>query len=89
MSPPRLAQALRAPVDLEFNGPGGGTWTLRRAGNGVEVVTHAEGSAARLTTTIDDFLLWGTRRLAWQEAGVTLIGDHALANDVASAIHVF
>ena len=37
MSPPRLVAALYAPVERELIGAGGGTWTLQRARDRVEV----------------------------------------------------
>jgi hypothetical protein len=89
MSPPRLAAALYAPVELELSGAGGGTWTLQRARDRVEVVPGAKNGAARLSSTADEFLLWGTHRIAWEDSELTLEGDRDLAIRVASAIHVF
>lgn len=88
MSPARLAQALDAPVALELTGPGGGTWTLRRTESGVQIFREGADAAARLISTADQFLRWGTHRQPWQEV-LTISGEPALAGAVASAIHVF
>jgi uncharacterized protein (TIGR03083 family) len=89
MSPPRLTAALDAPVELELTGAGGGTWTLQRVDDQVDVLPGARNGAARLSSTADEFLLWGTHRINWEDSTMRLQGDRDLATRVASAIHVF
>ncbi|MFJ9567843.1 maleylpyruvate isomerase N-terminal domain-containing protein [Streptomyces fuscichromogenes] len=92
MSPPRLATAVTAPVQLNLSGQGGGTWTLTPAPEG-ESVTVRRGPApdaeARVASTADAFHLWGTGRAHWRDAGVSIGGDTGLATAVIDAIHVF
>jgi uncharacterized protein (TIGR03083 family) len=89
MSSAPLAQALRTSVELEFSGPGGGVWTLSPSADGPIVTQDKSGASSRIVSTLDDFLLWGTRRMDWRAADVRLTGDVAIAREVVSAIHVF
>ena len=89
MSPAQLAVALRSPVELEFNGPGGGVWTLSPSADGPRVTPGESGASSRIVSTVDAFLLWGTHRIDWRVAEVSVTGDLAVAREVLSAIHVF
>jgi uncharacterized protein (TIGR03083 family) len=90
MSPPRLIGTVRAPVELRLTGPGGGTWTLDTVDTHLEILAHGERNpAAQITCTADEFILWATHRISWRDASLVIDGDQTLAEQVASAIHVF
>ena len=79
------------PVTLRFEGPGGGTWTVHpRAADAerVGVVAGADaGSAATVTSSDHDFVVWGTRRRPWS-ASVTIDGDEGYAAKVLDGINI-
>lgn len=89
MSSRPLAEALRTPVEMEFSGPGGGVWTLSPSADGPIVTPGESGASSRIISTVDDFLLWGTRRIDWRAAEVRVVGDAAVGREVLAAIHVF
>jgi uncharacterized protein (TIGR03083 family) len=94
--PQMAAEPLRAavskPLALRLGGPGGGEWTLRPA-EGDGLVTLEEGAdpgaAATVSSTAEDFVVWGTQRRSWRERAVEVEGDEAYAASVLDAIHVF
>lgn len=83
--------ALDRPVNLVFDGPGGGSWVLR-AGDAGGPIQIEEGSdpaaAATVTSTPHAFVSWGTKRRPWREMGVTVDGDEAYAAGILDAINV-
>jgi len=90
MSPPRLTQVLADPVGLDLAGPGGGSWILRTVAGQVTVQPGpTEDTAARLISTVDDFMLWSTHRIDWRDAALTQEGDREIARQAADAVHVF
>jgi hypothetical protein len=89
MSPPRLADALTAPVALKLTGAGGGSWILANIQGAVVVTVGTGDAAASLTCTADEFLRWGTHRVSFLDADVRLDGDTRLAHTAAAAIKVF
>jgi len=87
----RLRGAVTAPVGLVLEGPGGGSWIIEPAGDsGLCQLTpgsHAT-AAATLSSSVHDFVSWGTRRRSWRDGSVTISGDAELAGAVADAINV-
>lgn len=79
MSADALA-GLGAPVALDVTGPGART---------IRVGDPDASPAARVTTSVADLVLWGTRRRPWRDLDVTLDGDRALAVRFCDAVHVF
>jgi len=87
-----MRDTVTRPVALALTGPGGGTWTIHpAAGDGlVQMADGVEGEvAATITSTTDDFILWGTHRRHWTERSVELSGDETYAAQVIDAIHLF
>ena len=86
-----LKDAVTAPVGLVLEGPGGGSWVIEPADeSGLCQVTPGSTlrSAATLTSSVHDFVSWGTRRSSWRDGSVTISGDDVLAGAVADAINV-
>jgi uncharacterized protein (TIGR03083 family) len=80
---------LDRPVDLVFEGPGGGTWSLMPGTPLVSVEPgQAEGAVATITSTAHDFVSWGTKRRNWRDMGVHLEGDTDYATAVLDAINI-
>lgn len=77
------------PVQLVFEGPGGGTWHLRPGSPFVEVVDGpAPDAVATVHSNAHDFVSWGTTRRPWRELGVQVSGDEVYAARVLDAIDV-
>lgn len=77
------------PVELVFEGPGGGTWHLRPGSPLVEVVDGpAPDAVATVHSNAHDFVSWGTVRRPWRELGVQVSGDEVYAARVLDAINV-
>jgi uncharacterized protein (TIGR03083 family) len=94
--PQMAADAMRAavtrPIALSLTGPGGGDWTFEPAsGDGlVNVVDgRSAGAAAAITSSTEDFVVWGTHRRPWNERSVAFDGDADYAAKVVEAIHLF
>ena len=82
--------ALGRPLRLMLDGPGGGTWTLERAG-GTGDVEVRDGDAGDAAATIrskgHDFVIWGTARRDWREY-TTVEGDLGYAADVLDQLNI-
>lgn len=74
--------SIGAPVVLELTGPGGRT---ARFGPGDDDAP----AVATVTTSTEDFVLWGTRRRSWRDLDVRLGGDTDVARRFCEAVHVF
>ena len=86
-----LVSAVTAPVNLVFDGPGGGSWTIRPAvpGGLCPVVDGPDpAAAATVTSTVHDFVSWGTKRSKWTQSHVSVAGDADVAAAVLDAINV-
>jgi uncharacterized protein (TIGR03083 family) len=80
---------LERPVDLVFEGAGGGTWSLKPGAPFVSVDPgHAGDAAATITSAAHDFVSWGTKRRNWRDMGVRLEGDTDYAATVLDAINI-
>ncbi|MEV7392790.1 maleylpyruvate isomerase N-terminal domain-containing protein [Streptomyces sp. NPDC091215] len=92
MSPLRLSSVLTRPVVLALDGPGGGNWTLV-PGPDERGITAEAGTpptaAARVGTTAESFLLWGTHRQPWRDTDLDVTGDRDLGREVLDVLHVF
>lgn len=71
--------AVRAPVQLTLTGPAGRT--VQFLGDGDPV--------ANVTSSTADFVLWGTKRRAWQQSAVEISGDESVGAAFCEALHVF
>lgn len=86
-----LTPLLVQPVAIEFTGPGGGSWLLRRdeeGGVSVDADPALSDGGARAVGGAESFIGWGTKRLDWRRAGVRLTGDEELAARVLDAINI-
>ncbi|CAN5488900.1 hypothetical protein BH23ACT3_BH23ACT3_13110 [soil metagenome] len=80
---------LDRPIDLVFEGPGGGTWHLRPGSPLVEVVPgSAADAAATVTSNAHDFVSWGTARRPWRELGVQISGDEVYAAKILDGVNI-
>jgi hypothetical protein len=74
-----LAAAAQQPVNLVFEGPGGGAFVLAPGADGAETGwTVTEGThegAPTVTTTVHDFVSWGTKRSDWRTQVTCTVGD--------------
>ena len=72
---------LQGPVEVNLVGAGGGTWTVAPGKKGKVTVTAAAApdAVARIEGDAATFPVWGTRRQAWRDAGLSLKGDEDLA----------
>jgi hypothetical protein len=87
-----IRAAVTKPIALAFTGPGGGSWTVEPTGddNAVKVVEGASAEvAATITTSTDDFIIWGTHRRPWTDFDVRVEGNEEYATTVIGAIHLF
>jgi len=85
---PALAD-LDGEVELRLVGPGGGLWTLEGAVERCRIRRGpALSAAARVTSTTQEFPIWGTKRRDWRTRDVELSGDEDLAEKVVDALHL-
>lgn len=87
----QLRDVVTAPVGMVLEGPGGGSWVIEVPGDsGLCQVTPGSPTtaAATLTSSVHDFVSWGTRRKSWREGSVNISGDADLAAAVADAINI-
>lgn len=88
--------ALTGAVTLEL---GERRWVIESSSTsqhrGAVSVTRASDSdvmeavAAVITSTTDDFILWGSKRLPWRDMDVTINGDHDVAQTILDHFKVF
>ena len=78
------AKLLEPPIDLELDGPGGGTWAITRDG---VIVGRSTDAAATVRSTDHEFVLWGTKRRSWREFA-EVEGDATHAAKVLDAINI-
>lgn len=79
------------PVVLRFEGPGGGDWTIGPPGpEGLVVVDEGADPrpAATITSTIPEFVLWGTRRRPWRDRNLQMDGDGDYAARFLDAVNI-
>ena len=89
MCEPQLSFVDR-PITLTLAGTGGGTWTIGPGGEDGRVLVSAGGSpdsAATVTSSTHDFVIWGTQRRPWS-ALTTITGDEAYAGRVLDGIKI-
>ena len=65
------------PIELNLVGAGGGTWAITPGKKGRVQVTEGQATdpVAALEGDAATFPVWGTRRQAWRDAGVSIKGD--------------
>ncbi len=87
-----LAGATQQPVNLVFDGPGGGVFALVPGdddGTGSwTVVEGARADAPTVTTSVHDFVSWGTKRSDWRTQVTVAGADDAAVASVLDAINV-
>ena len=82
-----LAGALQQPVNIVFDGPGGGSFVLAPGADGWTVEAGSDASAPTVHTTVHDFVSWGTKRSDWRDV-VTGDTDDAAVVSVLDAINI-
>jgi uncharacterized protein (TIGR03083 family) len=82
-----LAAAPGQPVNLVFEGPGGGSYLLAPGADGWTVIEGSDPAAPTVTTTVDQFVSWGTKRSDWRDS-VTGDVDHEGVAAVLDAINI-
>jgi uncharacterized protein (TIGR03083 family) len=92
MSAAAMREAVTSPIGLRLSGPGGGEWTLTPAeGDDLIGVEYGvtDNVSATITSTGEDFIVWGTQRRPWRDLKTTREGDALLAARVMDAINLF
>jgi hypothetical protein len=84
-----LADVLRQPFGLRLTGPGGGKWTLEVCDNGEILVLTGALADTDVASSTTDFIVWSTKRRAWYELNVEIVGQREYAISVLEAIHLF
>jgi uncharacterized protein (TIGR03083 family) len=82
-----LAGAPAQPVNLVFDGPGGGAYVLAPGDDGWVVTEGSDAGAPTVTTTVHDFVSWGTKRSDWRDS-VTGDVDHDGVAAVLDAVNI-
>jgi hypothetical protein len=82
-----LADASQQPVNLVFDGPGGGSFVLAPGADGWTVDEGFDEHAPTVHTTVHDFVAWGTKRSDWRDM-VTGDTDNADLASVLDAINI-
>ncbi|MHB8671334.1 MAG: maleylpyruvate isomerase N-terminal domain-containing protein [Acidimicrobiales bacterium] len=91
---PRMVGAglswMREPVALRLVGPAGGTWHLGPANARGRVLVSRGGArpAATVTSPVEEFPVWGTRRRPWRDRDVKVEGDADLAARFLDAVRI-
>ncbi len=71
---------MTAPVVLQLDGPGGGSFIIGDIANGSPTAT--------IVSNPDAFVRWGTQRRPWRDEGVTIVGDEAYGARVVDALNI-
>lgn len=82
-----LAAAPRQAVNLVFEGPGGGSYLLAPETDAWTVGEGANPDVPTITTSVHDFVSWGTKRSDWRNQ-VTGDHDHPEVAGVLDAINI-
>ena len=82
-----LSTAPAQPLNLVFDGPGGGAYVLAPGDDGWTVTEGADAEAPTVTTTVHDFVSWGTKRSDWRDS-VSGDVDHDGVAAVLDAINI-
>jgi uncharacterized protein (TIGR03083 family) len=82
-----LAAVPRQAVNVVFEGAGGGRYLLAPDGDSWTVSEGSDADAPTITTSVHDFVSWGTKRSDWRD-GVTGDGDHPDVASVLDAINI-
>jgi uncharacterized protein (TIGR03083 family) len=82
-----LAAAPAQPVNLVFDGPGGGSFLLAPGDGAWTVTPGSDPDAPTVTTTVHDFVSWGTKRSDWRDS-VTGDVDRDGVADVLDTINI-
>ncbi len=84
---PGLVDDLLEPIGLRLTGAGSGEWRLIPTETGIVVTAEPGSTAATVTSTAHDFVLWGTTRHAWRD-DCTLEGDERVAIRFLDALNI-
>lgn len=78
------------PLTLSLAGPGGGTWTVAPAGDGLLRVTPGRCDAAAATVAGEsiDFPAWATARTPWRTVDLGITGDDLFASRFLDAVNI-
>ena len=82
-----LAAAPQQAVNLVFEGPGGGSFVLAPGDHGWTVNESTAPDEPTVTTSVHDFVSWGTKRSNWREQ-VTGDSDNPDVAGVLDAINI-
>jgi hypothetical protein len=87
-----MKTSVTKPIGLKLTGPGGGEWTIAPAQDD-GLVGVAQGiageTAAVVTSTGPEFVIWATQRRPWRERDVKIEGDETYAASVLDAVNLF
>ena len=83
-----LGRSLSSPITLTLTGPGGGSWTITPAGDGIVVTPGKTGNAvADVSSNGHAFINWGTKRSDWREH-CKVTGDEGVAAKFLDALNI-
>lgn len=88
--PQMCAEALGAcsqAINLRFNGPAGANFVLGPDDGGWSISEGTDGSLPTATSTVHDFISWGTKRADWRDL-VALSDGNPFAESTLDAINV-
>lgn len=77
-----LANVAPVAVNLVFDGPGGGQFVLEPSGDGWAVSEGSREGAPTVSSTVHDFVSWGTKRADWR----VFVGGDVDVEGVASVL---
>ncbi|MEV6223839.1 maleylpyruvate isomerase family mycothiol-dependent enzyme [Nocardia fluminea] len=77
---------LTGPIDIELDGPGGGTWSVHP--DGTVLGRPAAASVAVVSASTLEFPEWATRRARWQDRQVSVVGDRDVAARFLDALNI-
>lgn len=82
-----LAAGAQQPVNIVFDGPGGGSFILAPGADGWTVAEGSDADAPTVHTTVHEFVSWGTKRSDWRDV-VTGDTDNAAVSSILDAINI-
>lgn len=78
---------MQRPVSLALTGPGGGEWSITKAGT-ITPGLASGATGADIVATAQQFPEWATRRAAWRDRNISIGGDQDYGERFLDAVNV-